>query len=113
MIPYPMPTQGLATFTTSETAVTATPGGGFHKQKWEHLYAGSYLCNVHVIQVSTICKNAQVYKEAPDLDLHVPSSLQETFVSNSGLTNQEERTLSTQNERCHVLQEKIAHNHYF
>lgn len=81
-----MPARGLATVTTPETAVIATAGDGAQANRIENIYAQAASClhDVGVLHISTICKNAQVYKDVYDLDFCVLSSLEETFLSNDG-----------------------------
>lgn len=67
-------------------AVIATAGDGAQANRIENIYtqAASCLRNVGILRISTICKNAHVYKDAYDLDFCVLSSLEETFLSNDG-----------------------------
>lgn len=72
-----MPARGLATVTMPETAVIATAGDGAQANRIENIYAQAASClhDVGVLHVTTICNNAQVYKDVYDLDFCVLSSL--------------------------------------
>lgn len=102
-----MPARGLATVTMPETAVIATAGDGTQANRIENIctQAASCLCNVGVLHISTMCKNAQVYKDVYDLDFCVLSSLEETFLSNDGQRLTKRCVHRVYSERCHMLQE--------